>query len=126
MYASPLELVAVKVRAPTVEAPMQTVSAECSDSTGTNSAGELAGLDPRRELLDDRRLRGDRVGGDDLHAGELGRLAAASLPVMTVVSLTGPSSPSASPARRRRARTRATMTMAPAGHSSAQMPQPLQ
>jgi len=39
MYARPLELVAVKVRAPTVEAPMHTESAECSDSTATNSAG---------------------------------------------------------------------------------------
>ncbi len=39
MYASPLALVAVKTRAPTVEALMQTVSAECSDSTVTNSAG---------------------------------------------------------------------------------------
>jgi len=32
-----LELVAVKTRAPTVDEAMQTVSAECSDSTATNS-----------------------------------------------------------------------------------------
>jgi hypothetical protein len=37
MYARPLELVAVKTRAPTVDAAMQTVRAECSDSTATNS-----------------------------------------------------------------------------------------
>ena len=36
--ASPWALVEVKVRAPTAEVPIQTDMAECSDSTGINSA----------------------------------------------------------------------------------------
>ena len=38
MYSRPFALVAVKTRAPTVEAEMQTVMAECSLSTRTYSA----------------------------------------------------------------------------------------
>ena len=38
---------------------------------GDELGGQLAGLDPRRELLDHRRLRRDRVRGHDLHAREL-------------------------------------------------------
>ena len=38
MRASPCELVQVKVRAPTATEPQQTLIAECSDSTGMNSA----------------------------------------------------------------------------------------
>src|SRR3989304_9735616 len=41
IYISPWELVAVKVLAPVAEAPITALIAECSDSTGRNSASIL-------------------------------------------------------------------------------------
>ncbi len=51
MYARPLALVAVKTRAPTEAAAMQTVRALCSLSTRTNSAWSSPSSTQRRQGL---------------------------------------------------------------------------
>ena len=111
---------AVKTRAPTEAAAMQTVRALCSLSTRTNSA--LSSPSSTHLLrVSTTGDWGDGTGGDHLDPGQVRRLAAASLPVMTAVklaSLTASPSPRPGPS--------GTIRMASTGQTSAQMPQPLQ
>src|SRR5450759_3301579 len=83
MYASPLALVAVNVRAPTVDAAMHTVSAECSLSTVTNSAGSS----PDSTQADSCSTTGDcgviGYAAMTWTRASFAAVAAASLPVMT-------------------------------------------
>ena len=87
----------------------------------------LARFDELREFLGERSLRSNGIGGDDLGPGQLHADGRCDVAVLDYVHGRGPSVEQASGSLSPSCHSASSiMVMALVGHSSAQMPQPLQ